>query len=37
MNRRLCKISLSVMITSFWEHAIGKIDKSLFREGGEWK
>lgn len=22
---------------SYWEHAIGKIDKSLFWEGGEWK
>lgn len=22
---------------AYWEHAIGKIDKALFREGGEWK
>ena len=22
---------------SYWEHAIGKLDKSLFWEGGEWK
>lgn len=22
---------------TWWEHAIGKLDKTLFREGGEWK
>ena len=22
---------------TYWEHAIGKLDKTLFREGGEWK
>lgn len=22
---------------TYWEHAIGKIDKCLVREGGEWK
>lgn len=21
----------------YWNHALGKIDKALFREGGEWK
>lgn len=22
---------------TFWEHAIGKLEKTLLREGGEWK
>lgn len=22
---------------AFWEHAVGKLNKRLFREGGEWK
>lgn len=22
---------------AYWDHALGKLDKALFREGGEWK